>query len=157
MSEITELSRSAFRVLVAFLEEDGWKPTVKEETLTCHVAYQSSRATYQVQAFIDGETDHAVFRAQAPAPVPERMRHAAAEFLTRANFGLHIGNFEMDYRDGEVRFKTSLDFEDVGLTPKVVHNHLYAAVEALDRYVMGLMSVASGAKTPLQAIRDIEG
>lgn len=157
MPDITELSRAAFRVLADFLAEDGWNPTVKEESLTCLVAYQGQRATYQIHTRIDGETDQAIFRVQAPAPVPERMRHIASEFITRINFGLQLGNFEMDYRDGEVRFKTSLDFEDIGLTAKVVHNHLYAAIQAMETYVMGLLAVSSGAKTPLQTLRDIEG
>lgn len=41
--------------------------------------------------------------------VPEDRRLALAEFLTRANYGLFIGNFEMDWQDGEVRYKTSID------------------------------------------------
>lgn len=28
-----------------------------------------------------------------------------AEFICRANYNLKNGNFEMDYRDGEIRFK----------------------------------------------------
>jgi len=35
------------------------------------------------------------------------------EFLTRANYGLNIGNFEMDFQDGEIRFKTAIDVEEV--------------------------------------------
>ena len=42
---------------------------------------------------------------------PEDKRHLVAELLTRANFGMIIGNFEMDFSDGELRFKTSLDVE----------------------------------------------
>ena len=35
-------------------------------------------------------------------------RVAAAEFEPRANFGLDIGNLELDMTDGEVRYKSSL-------------------------------------------------
>ncbi len=33
----------------------------------------------------------------------ERLRPAAMELVTRANYGLYIGNFEMDLKDGERR------------------------------------------------------
>ena len=41
--------------------------------------------------------------------VPEEKRSAVAEFITRANYGLPGGNFEMDWRDGELRYKVFLD------------------------------------------------
>ena len=36
-----------------------------------------------------------------------------SEYITRANFGLTIGNFEMDFSDGELRFKSSIYCDDV--------------------------------------------
>jgi hypothetical protein len=32
-----------------------------------------------------------------------RERAPPAEFITRANYGLIIGNFELDFEDGEIR------------------------------------------------------
>ncbi|MBP8974021.1 MAG: YbjN domain-containing protein, partial [Anaerolineae bacterium] len=83
-------------------------------------------------------------------------RPAVAEFLTRANFGLRIGNFELDYHDGEVRYKTSLDFEDEKLTPALIRNAVYPAVTTMDRYLPGLMKVVYGGRTPYEAIEEIE-
>jgi hypothetical protein len=42
-------------------------------------------------------------------------RDKVAEFIVRANYGLVIGNFEMRYKDGSVRFKSSVDFTRVEL------------------------------------------
>jgi hypothetical protein len=52
--------------------------------------------------------------------VPEAKRQAMAEFLTRAKYGLCMGNFEMDFGDGEVRYKASLDIADGELTAKMI-------------------------------------
>ncbi len=46
-----------------------------------------------------------VFLAVCPINATEDNRAAVAEYLTRANYGLKSGNFEMDYKDGEVRYK----------------------------------------------------
>ena len=36
---------------------------------------------------------------------------AIAEFLTRTNYSMIIGNFELDFADGEIRYKTSIDVQ----------------------------------------------
>jgi hypothetical protein len=35
-----------------------------------------------------------------------------AKFITRANYGMSLGNFELDFNDGEIRYKTSIDVTD---------------------------------------------
>lgn len=98
-----------------------------------------------------------IFYATVPIKVPEESRGAMAEFLTRANYGLRIGNFELDYSDGEVRYKSSVDFEDAELTPALIRNVMYPSVQTVDRYLPGILRVTYGGATPLEAIHEIEG
>ena len=49
----------------------------------------------------------------APITVPEEKRTAISEFITRANYGLTNGNFEMDFSDGELRYKTTISQHDL--------------------------------------------
>ena len=57
-----------------------------------------------------------LFYAVAPIKTPDEVRPAVSEYVTRANYGLRIGNFELDYGDGEVRYKSSLNFEGQDLS-----------------------------------------
>ena len=57
------------------------------------------------------EEEQLIFYSLAPVRCPEDKRALMAEFITRANYGMVIGNFEMDFSDGEIRFKTSADLE----------------------------------------------
>lgn len=157
MSELAPSVVRAFQAIEAFLKDDGWNPVVDEANLAFHLAYLGSHGRLEISLRLDPDSEHFMVRVQAPVAVPERARAAAAEFLTRANYGLQVGNFELDLRDGEVRFKTGYIFEDIGITPRAVHNHLYAALNAMERYLLGLLAVSTGAKNPAQAIRDIEG
>jgi hypothetical protein len=79
-----------------------------------------------------------------------------AEFITRTNYGLRIGNFEMDFQDGEVRYKSSLDFEGSTLTPEWIQHAVYPAVQTMDRYLPALMKVIDGSLSPLEAVEEIE-
>jgi hypothetical protein len=54
------------------------------------------------------EKDLVLLYSIAPDRVPAERRLEVSEFLTRANHGLADGNFELDFDDGEVRFKSVL-------------------------------------------------
>ena len=49
-----------------------------------------------------------MFYAYSPINVPQDKRAAAAEYLTRCNWGLTFGSFEMDWADGQAAFRTSV-------------------------------------------------
>jgi hypothetical protein len=91
-----------------------------------------------------------------PLRVPPSQRPLMAEFITRANYGLVVGNFEMDYEDGEVRYKTSLDVEDSEATTELLRHIVYANVTALDRYLPGIIAVLAGSQSPEEAANAID-
>ncbi len=94
----------------------------------------------------------------APVNAPEELRTAVAEFITRANYGLRIGNFEMDFDDGEIRYKSSIDFEGVQLDKPLIKNAIYPAVQTMDRYLPNIMKLiyGEGTKSPAELIAEIE-
>jgi len=151
-----ENGQQAFATLGTFLEEDGWYPQQIEDRSIYRVGFEGKNGRYTCFAQIRMDLEQFMFYAIAPIKVPEAARAAAAEFLTRANYGLRIGNFEIDYTDGEVRYKSSLDFEGEPLTPTLIKNAMYPAVHTMDLYLPGLLGVMYGNKTPEQAIHDIE-
>jgi hypothetical protein len=75
-----------------------------------------------------------------------------AELLIRINYGLAIGSFDMDLRDGEVRFRTSLDVRDVGLSDDLNRPVVYTNLSMMDRYFTALSTVCEGKKTPVEAL-----
>jgi len=85
-----------------------------------------------------------------------KYRHEVAEYLTRANHNLHIGNFEMDFSDGNVRYKTSVDITGGTLTQAMINTMVERNIIISNRYLPGLRKVSSGKATPMQAIMEIE-
>lgn len=98
-------------------------------------AGQNTQMVCYAQVLVD--LDVLLFYALAPFKVPEDARMAVAEFITRANYGMRIGNFELDLRDGEVRYKSSLDFEGATLTPALIQHTIYS-----------LRGILAGAESP---------
>ncbi|MGD8626060.1 MAG: YbjN domain-containing protein [Anaerolineae bacterium] len=147
----------AFSTLGDFLEEDGWHPQRVEDRTIYRMGFSGDNGTTTCFAQIRIDLEQFLFYVLAPMKVAEGARLAVAEYLTRANYGLRIGNFEIDFSDGEVRYKSSLDFEGTTLTPQLIKMAIYPAVQTMDRYLAGLMAVAYGGKAPAEAIEEVEG
>lgn len=82
--------------------------------------------------------------------------HSMAEYIARANYGMVVGNFDMDYSDFSARFRVGLDYEGVELGAPLIKNIVATALEACDTYAAGLADVMQGKLTALEAIRTIE-
>lgn len=147
---------TAFETLGRFLEADQWFPQVVDEQYAYRTYYKGKNGELRIFAQVRVDLEQFIFYAISTVKVPEEARPAIAEFITRANFGLRVGNFEMDYSDGEVRYKSSLDFEGEPLTDNLIRNAVYPAVQTMDSYLPGLMKVAFGGLTPFEAIEEIE-
>lgn len=148
---------SPFSVLGQFLEEDGWYPQAVEDRPIYRMYFSGIHSELRCFAQVNEELSVFLFYAVCPTNVPEERRIAASEYITRANYGLRIGNFEMDFADGEFRFKSSFDFEGEPLSTVLLRNAIYPAVQTMDRYLPGMMKVIYGNKSPADIIAEIEG
>lgn len=88
---------------------------------------------------------------------PADRQQAMAEFIARANYGLRIGNFEMDFEDGEVRFKTSLHLRPDCTPNGMIEQAIYDNGLTMDHYLPGIMRVMFSDTPPQQIIQEIEG
>jgi hypothetical protein len=146
-----------FDAMKAFFDGDDWKYTPLEDRPTLKLGFSGQDANWSCFAQAREQHEQMVFYSVSPMNVPEERRAAVAEFITRANYGMVIGNFEMDYADGEIRYKTSIDAEGVPLDPQLVRQVVYPNVLTFDRYLKGLLAVAFGAQEPAMALDVIEG
>lgn len=63
------------------------------------------------------------------------------EFLTRANFGVVLGNFEFDLDDGEVRFKTSGLYDSYKDEKAFFDPLVYANMLTMDGFLPQILNV----------------
>jgi hypothetical protein len=91
-----------------------------------------------------------------PNKTPEAKFVQVQEFLTRANFGLKFGNFEFDYDDGEIRFKTSVQFEGDFDFTLMIEECISLNIATFDRYLSGILQVIFTDISPKEAIASIE-
>lgn len=150
------MASEIFKVMVKFFDEDNWKYRQLEGKTILQMGFQGENGSWVCFAQAKDDVDRMLFYSRLETNVPANKRAAVAEFLTRANYGLAIGNFELDFNDGEVRYKTSIDVEGGQLTTGMVKTLVYVNVIMMNKYMPGIMSVAYGDADPADAVAKIE-
>jgi len=145
-----------FDTMLQFFQEDGWKFRQLEDKPILQMGFSGNNGSWMCFAQARDDQQRFAFYSIMESRVPENKRLAVAEYLTRANYGLMIGNFEMDFSDGEVRYKTTIDVEGGQLTPAMVKTMVYVNVLMMDKYLPGIMSVIYGGASPANAIAQVE-
>ncbi|MCL4505190.1 MAG: YbjN domain-containing protein [Chloroflexi bacterium] len=105
--------------LAGFINANQW-PVLPGEDQSLRMFYQGKNGRYSCVAQALEEQGIALFYSIAPINVPAQKRQVVAEYLTRVNYGLLLGNFEMDFEDGEVRCRTSASADGIEWSPEMM-------------------------------------
>jgi len=134
------------------LREMEWRFGEDAERLRLAMGYGGKHGILYCNLQVHADQPLLLFYTYVQCRVPEEKRLALAEFVTRANCGLWLGNFELDFRDGEIRYKTSLDVADGELTGQMLASLIHRNCGTVDRYLPGIMSVLWNDVSPEDAI-----
>ncbi|WP_020473161.1 YbjN domain-containing protein [Zavarzinella formosa] len=145
-----------FSTLIDYMEEENWKYEILEGETILRFHFKGTSGRLLCYAEVDEEKFWVIFYAYMPVNTPGEKMDEMAEFICRANRGMRIGNFELDYDDGEIRYKTSIDAEGGEMTHTMIDNLLRANLSTINRYFPGIMSVIYSDREVLDLIRDIE-
>ncbi len=123
--------------------------------MTC--ALQVPNGTLDIFCHVHADHERILFYLRPQnLDIPVDKRLAVAEFVTRANYGLSLGNFEMDMEDGELNFKTILQAPAALLSTALLRPYLLLGVETINHYLPGLTKVIAGQELPGIAIKALE-
>jgi hypothetical protein len=135
---------SLLQELKRVFAENGWPYSEVNgaPVLVAELSGPEGRWDFYAQAV--EEKDLVLLYSISPNRVPEERRLDVSAFLTRANFGLADGNFELDFEDGEVRYKTVLHVHGDQLDGLLVKRLVRANGLALETYLPTIGSVIDG-------------
>ena len=145
-----------FNALIEFFKTDDWPFIQLEGRSILSLNFDGKNAKWTCFAQAREKQQQFIFYSVCPVNAPAEKRATLAEFITRANYGLIIGNFELDFEDGEIRYKTSFDAEGVTLNQTLFKNLVYANVSMMDQYLPGILSILYSAVSAREMIDQIE-
>lgn len=138
------------------LREDGWiVEPVTGETMVLTL-YQGDQSQWECWAETHEADRQILFYSICPVVATIEVRAQVAEMICRANWDLAIGNFELDWDRGQIRFKTSLDVTGDRLSPPLVRTLIYSNVLTLETYLPAITAVIESGVDPIGALEQVE-
>lgn len=147
-------------VIKSFLTSDDWHYSFDDEKGLFHFGLGLRGKLKKINYIIDVKEDEYLVYAVAPIGADKddaAMMAAMAEFICTANYGLRNGNFEFDFCDGEIRYKTYVPCFGISLTSEIVRRSIYCHASMFDRYSEGIIGILFGGMTAADAINKCEG
>jgi hypothetical protein len=145
-----------FDVMISFFREEDWPFTKLEDQTVLRLAFEGKHGKWDCYAQAIEREQQFVFYSVCSFQIPRQKLNAIAEFITRANYGMVIGNFELDYSGGEIRYKTSIDVEGSTLDSALIKQLVYTNVLTMDQYLPGILAVLEQGMEPEVAIAIVE-
>jgi hypothetical protein len=130
--------------VAAYLDEDGWSWRRQEDGISLITGVAGQNGSFLCQIAWDARNRYLIAYAALPIITSLQHRHAMMEFITRANYGLLIGAFELDLDDGALRFRNTLYMDRDYPSQQQIAELLYTTVYVTDDYLPGILQVNDG-------------
>jgi len=146
---------AVMQAMKSFLDEEGWAHEMHTDGDAVRMRFRGSSGEWPLFAQDVGGGKVLVYGLPG-SPIPLERRAAVADVVCRLNWGLILGNFELDMDTGEVRYKTSADLRGVEVSPQEMRHLVFTNCLMLDRYLPAVLAVAFGSRDPKVAIEESE-
>jgi hypothetical protein len=144
---------SPFGTVKEFLDGRNYTYSASEENQRIGLSMCGRHADYRFVLRITNEGEFFQITANYPLRIRDgKLRPSVAELLTRANYAMLLGKFEMDMEDGEIRFHLSQVIEEGRLEVATVEKLFLTCLHTLDRYFPALMQHIHAGYTPGDAV-----
>ncbi|NEP76291.1 MAG: YbjN domain-containing protein, partial [Okeania sp. SIO2G5] len=151
------------QVVKPFFDGEDWS-FVQLDNTTLQLAFQGSNGRWTCLAESSDDTQQFIFYSLYPLQVESAHYSTMSEFLMRANSGMIIGNFELDFMMGELRFKTSVDVDGIhsnlsscySVYQQLWQQLAYINVITMDRYFPGITAIVNQTLPADEAIALVE-
>ena len=135
------------------------KTGLKFETTSdiIHFTMEIDNLIGKVAVFIQASENTILSYAVINNKAPKEQFNSISEYLHLANYGLIYGNFEIDFNDGEIRYKLVTDCQDVANIPnKYIDRSVLLPCQMIEKYGKGIIQLMLDVGDPKVLIEEAE-
>ncbi|MGC9127907.1 MAG: hypothetical protein ACP5GA_04150 [Acidithiobacillus sp.] len=146
----------AMKAVAALFAELSWPARAVPDYPVYSCALAVPNGPLEIFCHVHAERERVLFYVRPQElDIPQARLGMLMEFLTRANYGLPLGNFELDLSDQELNFKNSVQLPERCVDAEILKPYLLHAVETCNFYLPGIRQVLAGAAAA-QVIENLE-
>jgi len=137
-------SKNLASLVTAFLTEDDWHFSFDERRGLFKFVVGMKGKLKKLNYIVDVKQDEFVVYAISPIGADaddECTMSRMADFVCRANYGLENGNFELDMRDGEIRYKCFVDCDGINPSTEMIKTSIYCPAAMFEKYGEGIVGI----------------
>ena len=129
----------------------------KTDQVVFNLGMELENGNYNCYIDIRKEENQVLIYTISPTKIPTNQRVRVSEYVARANYDLIIGNFELNFEDGKIRYKSSYLYDaNFPNSEEVFLKNMSASFHTMDKYIAGIMSIIYANVSPESAINHIE-
>jgi hypothetical protein len=140
-----------FQQVIKYLKEKEWVYSPIEDKTVAILGISGNNGKFQCVIDVREQENKIIFFSIFGSNVPENKRVGMAELITRLNYEKFLGNFDMDFETGQVRYKTSLFYGNTLVDDDIIDNLIMANITTMDLSLEGFMQYIYGGLTPPEA------
>ena len=141
-----------------FLDADDWKYEYKGAKKLFAMGVSLHCRLQNTRLYIDVKEDAYLVYAISPISANSETTTELMRYLTRANYALINGNFELDLRDGEVRYKSYVNCDSLTDLPSaIIRDSIYVPCAMMNKYGDGIAAIAMGYSDADTELKKAEG
>jgi hypothetical protein len=142
------------QMAAAFFTERQWPNTLIERPRAVEITHAWSGIPFKSRATVTGGGPSFLYHSLCPERATPDRRAAVAEYLLRVNAVTLVGGFELDWDEGEIRFRTAIDLRGTPMTDALMSGVVYPNHQAMTDWLPHLIAVVHGEQAPAEAFRE---
>ncbi len=129
-----------------WFKQDGWTVHGDDDPAVLRMRCSTDEASWLCLARWVERLDVFLFEAILDTRVPEGRRMEALRFAAQMNYHSSYGSWDLDLRDGEVRFRASVDVEGMELSDQAIHNVVYGCLRGMRNHHHRFLAIIQGVR-----------
>jgi len=108
--------------IIDYLKKREWSYTLSKISGVLFFPVKGVNGTFNCAVEVSNNDFFFLFISFNGTNCPPEHRQRFSELLNRINFNLKFGNFELGMESGEIKFRTSLYYEEMEINDKIIEN-----------------------------------
>jgi hypothetical protein len=158
--EVTDMSNTnvTYELLSRYLDAGDLAHDLSRDGKAIEAGFAGKTGLFKVSVILWGDDPLRLFvSVRIPIVVPEKHRLAMAEAVTRANFGMTMGGFEMEMGAGFLGYRADMPVADGTVTEEQFRILLGGAMATADRYFPAFLRLIYGDDlSPAEVVAEVE-
>ncbi|WP_242457775.1 YbjN domain-containing protein [Pedobacter sp. BS3] len=98
-----------------------------------------TNGSFQCFADLNEDESQFIFSSICGANTPAEKKRKMLELLNAINYKLFFGNFEMNWEDGEIRFRTSISYKNLNININFIEELIMTNIITMDKSLPSIM------------------